>query len=364
MRVFYAVHSSGNHHPQNRAWYQNLYLSMIEMGLDVVRFNFDLYGMALHQDESRPGNAEYNAVHRPLLQEALLSQIKAAHARQPIDLFFSYFASSYCSSGTIAEISRMGIVTANWFCNASYQLHLVAEIAPAYDFCLVPEKFRLGDYFALGANPIYCQEAANPSAYSAPFNGTYQQNVTFIGARYADRAAYLLGLHRGGVTPAIFGENWKLKQPAAPERLMRRLLRKPLFPKSALRGYIEDAEVASIYRHSKISLSFSVVGSTHLANQPIRQVRLRDFEIPMSGGFMLAERFEELENFFEPEREMATFAGAEELLEKIKYYLRHDAQREKIRAAGHRRALAQHTWANRLQSAFNHMNLPQIKAAA
>jgi hypothetical protein len=73
----------------------------------------------------------------------------------------------------------MGICTINWYCNASYQFELVEEIAPAYDYCLVPEKFWLDDYRRVGANPIYCQEAANPNTYK-PYDLPKSFDVTFV----------------------------------------------------------------------------------------------------------------------------------------------------------------------------------------
>ena len=39
-------------------------------------------------------------------------------------------------------------------------------------------------------------------------------------------------------------------------------------------------------------------------------MRLRDFEVPMSGGFYLVEAMEELADFFVPGREIETYAFA------------------------------------------------------
>jgi len=76
----------------------------------------------------------------------LLRQVKAAHRKQPLDLFFSYFYSAQVEPDVIREIGKLGIVTVNWYCNGSFQFDLVSEIAPAYHHCLVPEEFRLADY--------------------------------------------------------------------------------------------------------------------------------------------------------------------------------------------------------------------------
>ena len=146
-------------------------------------------------------------MNRPRVSAALLRQITAAHAARPVDVFFSYFYDACISPETIDAIRAMGVVTLNWYCNASYQLSLVSEISPHYDYCLVPEKFRLQDYERLGAHPLYCQEAANPNIYQ-PHGGPVEFDVTFVGQKYADRAEYVRFLLDAGVDVRVWGPGW------------------------------------------------------------------------------------------------------------------------------------------------------------
>ena len=67
--------------------------------------------------------------------------------------------------------------------------------------------------------------------------------------------------------------------------------------------------------------------------------------------------FEELTEFFEPDREIICFRDEAELLDKVRHYLRNDAARESIRDAGLRRARAEHTWHQRFSQAFRAMGL-------
>ena len=82
------------------------------------------------------------------------------------------------------------------------------EIAPAYDFCLVPEKFRLDDYRRAGANPIYCQEAANPNVYKPHEDLPAEYDVTFVGQRYGNRPDYIKRLIKAGVDVRVWGPRW------------------------------------------------------------------------------------------------------------------------------------------------------------
>lgn len=371
LRIFYAAGARPNSSlAESRIWFYNLFMPLRDLGHDVVPFEYDLEPHYANADPSVPSKRDFIAARRPALEEQLLRQIEAAHRKDRIDLFFSYFYSSFATPEVIREIRRMGIITVNWYCNASYQFHLVSEIAPAYDFCLVPEKFRLDDYRRIGANPIYCQEAANANVYK-PHALAREFPVTFVGAQYADRAEYVRHLLDGGIDVRVWGLGWKALCP--PESALRRVrwwagrakrkwLRQPCpavtLPGSACGAPLTDDEMIRMYSRSQISLGFSVVGASHASPGPIRQIRLRDFEAPMSGAFYMTEYMEEIEEFFLPGKEIVCYHDKEDLVEKVGYYLSHDNEREEIRRAGHRRATNQHTWQRRFQMAFQEMGMP------
>jgi spore maturation protein CgeB len=110
--------------------------------------------------------------------------------------------------------------------------------------------------------------------------------------------------------------------------------------------------MVATFSRAKISLGFSVVGQPGPRDSLVRQVRLRDFEAPMSGAFYMLEYVDEIEEFFELDREIVCFSTRGELVEKARYYLAHPDERETIRLAGHERALRDHTWQKRLSEAF------------
>lgn len=354
MRIFYAAADSPNYWglPQSRLWYANLYLPLADLGHELVRFEYDFGPHNDHLDPSIPAQRQFMLEHRPILGEQLLRQVRAAHRKRPVDLLFTYFYSAYVDPEVIREIRRMGIITVNWYCNGSYQFDLVSEIAPAYDYCLVPEKFRLADYRAVGANPIYCQEAANPSIYH-PYDLPTEFDVTFVGQRYGNRPRYIKHLIAGKVPVRVWGPRWT-DPPRQPSHGDEELA-------ACAGGALEDEELIRMYSRSRISLGFGAVA--HLpedGSPPIRQVRLRDFEAPMSGAFYLTEYFEELTEFFEPDREVVMFQSADELVDKCRYYLAHPHKREMIRQAGRARACAEHTWQRRFMRAFERMGLKPV----
>ena len=394
MRIFYAADNSADPRLeiQSNIWRNNLCCTLIDLGHDVVEFDCDLQETIQKADKSL--HRSFIAKNRPKITRELLRQIRQAHSERPIDLFFSYFYDACVMVDGLEQIRAMGIKTVNWYCNGSYQFHLVEEISPHYDWCLVPEKFRLENYRAIGARPIYCQEGANPNIYK-PHNVPVEFEVTFVGQAYGERPDHIRHLLDRGVDVRVWGYGWnkfsKSYQSQAGDstrRLgqavrefltntawqdgLRRLLNLELLqsagktvreapavtlPDEIIGGVLTDSDMIHMYSRSKINLGFSACGMTHETGERIVQVRLRDFEVPMSGGFYMVEYMEELEEFFNIGKEIVCYSDPQDLVGKIKYYLEHVDQREEIRRAGYERALQNHTWHQRFEMAFRQMGM-------
>jgi len=369
MRIFYAVDNSPNPDFASLLWQANLRDSFVAMGHEVVEFDYDLDGTFGHLDFSQPQDRSFIEKNRPLLSAELVSQVRAAHAEGPVSLFFSYFYDACVEPAAIEEIKSLGIVTMNWFCNASYQFHLVREISPRYDWCLVPEKFKLADYETIGAHPIYCQEAANPAVYK-PCEVPPDIDVSFVGQSYGDRPDIVRHLLDHGIDVRVWGTRWEFHRRPQPSsnpilrilgKAMRTILPRQsggvILPDDVIGGVLSDKEMIAVFSRTKINLGFSSCGDTHRGAERILQIRLRDFEVPMSGGFYLVEYMDELAEFFEIDREIVCYGSRDELVEKIRFYLKNDAAREKIRRAGYARARRDHTWQRRFETVFSQIGL-------
>jgi len=394
MRIFYAADRSPNASFQSNLWRSNLLLALQSLGHDVVEFQYDLSETFRHLDKTDPLDLLFIRKNRPKVTSELLRQLRLRHSERPFDLFFSYFYDACILPDAIEEIKSLGIKTVNWYCNSSYQLHLVSEIAPHYDWCFIPEKFRMEDYTRLGANPIHVGEAANPDVY-VPLDLPKDYDVTFVGQAYGERPALINYLLQNGVDVKVWGYGWSpyivgtrlkdrlprvqrignvlLKMTTRESRravlskmrryfgrpMMQKVIAQPLLAPGIYGGILHDEQMIKIFSRSRINLGFSACGDTHLSDQRVVQVRLRDFEVPMTGGFYLVEYMEELEQFYEIGKEIACYRNREELLDKVRYYLSHDTERESIRIAGMRRARTEHTWQKRFENVFLQLGLPR-----
>ena len=284
VRIFFAVPATAHQGalPDSKLWHVNLFQPLVDLGHDVVVFEFDYSDFNRNLDPSDPQQRAFIEQNRPRLSEELLTQARRASAKTPVDVFFSYFYSSYVLPEAIRELGSAGLVMINWYCNASYQFHLVEEIAPAYDYCLVPERFRLDNYRAVGATPIYCQEAANPAVYR-PYDIAQEFDVTFVGQRYGDRAAYLLRLIDEGIDARAWGPRWNEPESApspwrrarsAGRRLARGSPKPPsqAIPTAATGPPLSDIEYIQMYSRSAVSLGFTKVAIFNRDGSALRQV--------------------------------------------------------------------------------------------
>jgi hypothetical protein len=102
-------------------------------------------------------------------------------------------------------------------------------------------------------------------------------------------------------------------------------------------------EISKLFALSKIHLNF-------LREQNRDSHNVRTLEIPGFGGFLLTQRSrEQAEELFREGFEIACFADADELNDKIRYYLRNASERTEIARAGHERAVREHQAIHRLR---------------
>lgn len=359
MRIFYAAPDSPVSQVRSNLWRDNLRGSLASLGHEIIDFRYDLDPVFQNLDPADPRQEEFIAKNRPLLGDALLTQIRVARRHRPIDVLFTYFYNACVQPEIIREIRSLGIIAINWFCNASYQFHLVSEIAPAFDYCLVSEKFRLEDYRQVGATPIYCQEAANPEVYR-PYTGPQVYDVGFVGQAYGERPGLIEWLLEHEIDVTVWGVGWENFQKRRPSFNPTRWGKSdatPKIPKRLIGGVLHDGDLVRAFSQTKINLGFAGCWINDKSATRITQIRLRDFEVPMSGGFYLTEYQAELEEFFEIDSEIACYRDKVELLEKIRFYLKRPDLRERIRLAGRKRCLREHTWEKRFEAVFARMGL-------
>lgn len=106
-------------------------------------------------------------------------------------------------------------------------------------------------------------------------------------------------------------------------------------------------ELPPFYGHSEINFNCTSKQMKGAVNQ-------RVFDVPAAGGFVLSDWRPQMANLFEPD-EMACFHDPDEIQERVKYYLDHSAERQKIIKKARTRILASHKWEDRLAMMLKEM---------
>jgi len=375
VRIFLAIPISPHPGIHSSIWKANLHDPLVEMGHEVLLWDEDLLPY-YDLDPDAPSTSPV----RNAFSERLIAAVEEAHRARPLDLILTYLSDGHVVPEAVERLRDRVAPVLNFSCNNVHQFHLVRRTAKHFTVCLVPEREALPRYRASGARPLFFPMAANPAIYR-PLDVPQSYAATFAGQRYADRAAALLALCRAGVDAQAFGVGWapaatstatgnasgsgplagawralaatfRGRNPviAARDRMAWRTLcdRHP----GSVHLPLPDDEYVALFSRSCISLGFLVLGDTHRTWRPLRQVRLREFEGPMSGGFYLTGWLEELNEHYEVGREIVCYRSHDELVDLCRHYLAHPEERERIRRAGHQRARRCHSWRHRFEGLF------------
>jgi hypothetical protein len=99
----------------------------------------------------------------------------------------------------------------------------------------------------------------------------------------------------------------------------------------------EDA--AEKYGESKIIFNISIKGD----------LNMRTFEGMATGSFMLTSCNDEVATVFEDGKHLVLYKDLDDMVEKVKYYLAHDDEREAIAKAGYEEVISKHTFRHRAE---------------
>jgi spore maturation protein CgeB len=127
---------------------------------------------------------------------------------------------------------------------------------------------------------------------------------------------------------------------------------------SDLKLKIEDKSVWGSLLHEKLAEAKIVLNITRGPFFSAETgVNLRIFEALSAGSFLLTDYCDELAEMFVIGEEIEVFRGADELVEKVDFYLKNPKEREAIAKKGNAKFLAKYTWDQRVKFLVDKMGL-------
>lgn len=159
----------------------------------------------------------------------------------------------------------------------------------------------------------------------------HTRQILFVGASYPRRVELLEGLAAEGVPVLAVGRDWSRHwfDRARTWRWSRPELQS-MRDVDRLEGYAMTAGAPAA-----INIHFDQDGFT-----------MKTFEVPGVGGVQLIDR-DDVDELYEPGTEVLTFSSVDELAELSRRCISDDSWGDRIREAGRRRTLAEHTFAHR-----------------
>jgi len=203
------------------------------------------------------------------------------------------------------------------------------------DVFTVAVKENIKCYLSNGLSHVhYMQWACNPEQFHPIGDNDEPYDVTFIGAAYGKRVDYIRYLLRQGIDIKVFGPHWNRYRDI----------------QEHWGGFLSSQDMLKIISRSRINLNF-----LWTSRDPDRTtIKGRTLELAACRAFQLSNYTDEFGNYgFLPGKNIGVFEDKADLLEKIRYYLDHADERQKIADAAYHFVLKQHTWESEFGKLFS-----------
>jgi spore maturation protein CgeB len=214
-----------------------------------------------------------------------------------------------------------------------------------------------------------------------PIEAPLRYSVTFVGQPHGTRRSSIAAIRAAGIDVQVWGKGWPAGR-VSQEQMLR------LFCQSRINLNLANASPARTLRGRVIAvlwhaagselvspglrrLFFNAIGPIERLLRPVLprevwdpdfgksldQIKGRNFEVPGCAGFLLTGNADDLEQYYAPMREVATFDNTQMMIERLRYYLRNEDERVSVARAGYERTIREHTYVHRFTQIFERIGL-------
>ncbi len=341
----------------------------------------------------------------------LIEYVIESNEKCPIDLIFCSILDDYITAETLKKLRRTKAPIVNYHCDMVALWFRSTKTAKYFDLFCCAHKHGMTALQKCGAKVFYSPMAGNeymPIECTFP-ESEYFNGVTFLGAPIGYRPSILAHIYYNKIPLKIHGHNWdwcpREYDPLIAEsryfknsvlglndkvfhdlyyyapkiffyspldfvinqsnKLVNKYFKKSFdveeyyahLPPSIILGPYKNEQFCRLVNSTAINLGFSHISGKEGSKFERMQVRLRDFEIPIAGGFYLAQYSEELADLFIEGVNIEFWRNRNELLDKVQFYLRNPQMRITIANNGREYANKHHLWRNRFQDILLQLNI-------
>ena len=322
------LHAYGNPKRERSYEYFNFYLTLQQMEHEVELFDY---------------MGELRTLGRDAMNRKLLERVQES---RPDVAIFSLYTDQF--EPAVIDQLRQYTRTFCFFHDDTWRVEYSRSWARHFDFFSSPDVHGPLKYRHLGLeNCIYFPFGCNEQIFRRDAMAEKKYDVSFIGSWHPYREWIVNRIRKAGIRVEAAGFRWAV-------------------------GEVSQDQMVDYFNQSKINLNLSNSASwdlRYLASSPkaivnrlrskknVEQMKARIFEVNSCGGFQLSYYVEGMANCYLPDREIVIYADADDMIDKIRFYLEHEELRESIAQAGHARTMQEHTFGRRFESVFTRMGV-------
>ncbi|TLS78400.1 hypothetical protein FE236_01220 [Mariprofundus erugo] len=322
-----------------------------ELGHDVLPLSTQIYWDTAHMVSRR---LQQSVGYGPIIEKINDDLIDAVIRVRP-DVVWAE-KQEYFRPEVLRDISSRGVKLIHYtpdpyFSLSWKQTKFLDACLPLYD-CLVTSKtYELEDYKKVNPCIVYMPLGFAEKVHRPIFpddlklRDLYESDVSFLGGWEPRREKYLSQLANeieGSLK--VWGYGWDFLKDGrwTPRRwwgMKRNSGGEPfkIEKDPVLAGCIQGNEVYG--DHYAWALSGAKINIGFLRTICPEQHTTRTFEIPACGSLLLADRSDEHLEFFKEGEDADFFSSADEMVDKVKYYLGNETERARIARNGYNRCM-------------------------
>lgn len=346
MKVIYTgIRMDSYESPQRESFeYTNFYLTLKNIaGLEVIHHPFDRI--------LEVGKNKFN--------QELLDLVR----QEKPSLLFAFMYSDELDPEILLKIkNETPVVTIAWFADDYWRFWNYSKHWPPYFSWVVTTYSRATTWYRKAGyqNVILSQWACNTTLYK-PVEVKKDIGVSFVGQYKSGRARIINRIEKAGIKVETFGLGWPGGK-ISHEEMLSVFSRSKINLNITARSSLLDPRVIGriFFRKSidKVRPDFHLVDNFRAyLHFRIHHTHARPFELAGCKAFTISGFSEDIGHYYNEGEEMIFYYRPSDLIDKIRYYLPRESERNKIAEAAYLRTIQSHTYEKRLRDIFRQVGL-------